>query len=398
MKAAMSTEEQAAKSGRIIGMDAHPYLFTVATLEGRDPSTAHIVDVKDRLPIEQLDRWLDRAVRPGDVIVMEASGNSFALADRIAAKGHQAVVLESASVGRVGKSYCATDKLDAIKIARVYLTGLAHIVWRPDAKTQGRRELFFAYRNSVKDTTRCRNRIWGFFNQMGIKRPRKLRYSDPATEAVIGALRPWTPWQKELINELLSAFRQAEERRKRLNALIAEDVTSDPELLKLVRLMGIRHIVAFALGAFIGSIVRFPTPKALVAYFGLNPRVKRSGISGGTGPLAHTGRSDVRALLIQAAQSILRYGQDRQHKWAVALKMRKGVNIAVAALARKLTVACWYLMRGLFSSLTDVPKQVEVKLHKIACEIGYARIKTRGYKTLRAFEDELLQTFRRITA
>ncbi|MEK7996316.1 MAG: IS110 family transposase [Planctomycetota bacterium] len=393
----MSTEEQEAKSGRIIGMDAHPYMFTVATLEGRNPSTAQVVDVKDRLPIEQLDRWLDHAVHPGDVIVMEASGNSFALVDRITAKGHQAVVLESAAVGKIGKSYCATDKLDAIKVARVYITGLAHVVWKPDAKTMGRRELFFAYRNSVKDTTRCRNRIWAFFNQNGMKRPRKLRYSDPATEARVLALRPWTPLQKELINDLLTAFRQAEERRKRFNALIAEEVTSDPALLKLVRLMGVRHIVAFAMAAFIGQIARFPSPKCLVAYFGLNPCVSISGIGGGTGSLTHTGRSDVRALLIQAAQSILRYGTDRQHKWAVALKMRKGTNIAVAALARKLTVACWYLMRGLFSALTDVPKQLKIKLHKIACEIGSARIKARGYATVMEFEHELLETFSQVS-
>lgn len=393
----MSIEVQEGKEGRIIGMDAHPYMFTVATLAGRHPFTAQVIDVKDRLPIEQLDRWLEAAVRPGDVIVLEASGNSFALADRITTKGYPAIVLESASVGKIGKSYCATDKLDAIKIARVYLTGLAHTVWKPDSKTLARRELFFAYRNSVKDTTRCRNRIWSLFNQNAMKRPRKLRYSDPVTTATVLALRSWTPLQQELISDLFTAFRQAEQRRQRLNALIAEEVASDPALLKMVRLMGIRHIVAFALAAFVGQIARFPNPKCLVAYFGLNPRVCISGIGGGTGSLTHSGRSDVRALLIQAAQSILRYGSDQQHRWAVALKMRKGTNIAVAALARKLTVACWYLMMGLFTPLTDVSTQLEIKLHKIACDIGSTRLKARGYTTVVEFKHELLQNILRVS-
>lgn len=160
--------------------------------------------------------------------------------------------------------------------------------------------------------------------------------------------------------------------------------------------MGIRHIVALALGAFIGDISRFHNPKAMVSYFGLNPRVRTSGQGGGNGSLSLSGRSDVRSLLIQSAHSILRYGKDHQHKWAVALKMRKGKNIAVAALARKLTVACWYLMRGFFTELTEISAQLATKIHKIACDIGATRLKDRGYKSMVVFENEihkkLLQT------
>jgi hypothetical protein len=240
-EAQMNIERQKGRGGRIIGMDAHPAMFSVATLEGRDPATARVVAVKDRLPIERLEHWLETDVSPDDVIALEASGNSFALVDRIAAKGRKAVVLESAAVGKVGKAYCSTDKLCAIKIARVYMTGLAHIVWKPDATTMGRRDLFFAYRNSVKDATRCRNRIWGFFNQHGMRRPRGLRYSLIETEARVLALRAWTPLENEILKDMLTAFRQADERRNRLAVMIAEDVVSDPAVLKLVRLMGIRR-------------------------------------------------------------------------------------------------------------------------------------------------------------
>jgi len=50
---------------------------------------------------------------------------------RLAAMGRNAQVLESRRVGQVSKAYCAHDKGDAIKIARVWLSGLAHIVWTP---------------------------------------------------------------------------------------------------------------------------------------------------------------------------------------------------------------------------------------------------------------------------
>lgn len=390
----MSTEEQEERrvGKRIIGMDAHPSMFSAATLEGPDAATARVVEVQDRLPIEQLDRWLERHVRPGDLIVLEASGNSFALVERIRARGHQAVVLESVSVGKVGRAYCATDKLDAIKIARVWLSGLAHVVWTPDERSAARREVFFSHRNSVKDTTRARNRIWAFLNQHGIRRPRGLRLTHGDGKDRVLSLRAWTPLQRELLGDLFDSLGHAEARRKRFKSLIAHEVATDAAMLRLVRLTGIRDIVAFALTAFIGDIARFRTPKNLVSYIGLHPRVSISGTGGGTGRLAHTGRSDLRALLIQAAHSVLRHGNaTAQHRWAVALKMRKGAPVAVAALARKITVACWYLMNGCFTPMTELTGPLRIKLHKIASSIGSVRLKQAGYASLSEFQHELSQ-------
>ena len=70
---------------------------------------------------------------------------------------------------------------------------------------------------------------------------------------------------------------------------MAREVLEDPELLPLVRLMGVRHIVAYGIGAVIGDIHRFANPKKLVAYLGLAPNRDRSGLTinrdGGSRPL-----------------------------------------------------------------------------------------------------------------
>jgi transposase len=322
---------------------------------------------------------------------MEASSNTFALAERLFEAGFKAIVLESQAVGKVGKAYCATDKVDAVKIARVYLSGLAHEVWVPNEQAAERRELFFAHRNAVRDSVRARNRIWAFLNQHGTKRPRGLRLAAPSALKALLQLRAWTHTQRWLLSEAVEAFQWAEARRKRFRARIAEEVAGDPKILQLVRLLGIREKVAFALAAFIGPIERFKNPKKLVAYFGLNPSVNRSGMGGGTGPLQGNGRSDVRALLIQAAHSILRCGQGPTHRWAVALKMRKGTNIAVAALARKLVVSVWYLLSGFFTPLTEITDHLRVKLHKIASQIGKSRLRALGFSSIAAFEREKRQ-------
>lgn len=383
--------DQRTQDRRVIGLDVHPYLFSAAALIGPDALQAKTEWVVDRVSLDRLEAVLKKRVRPGDIIALEASGNSFAVAERIFAMGFDAVVLESQAVGKVGKAYCATDRVDAVKIARVYLSGLAHTVWIPDGKAAERRELFFGYRNAVRDSVRSRNRIWGFLNQQCVRRPKGLRLTGPTAREVLLALRAWSPMQRLLLSEMLLAFQQAEARRRRLREEIATEVASDPEILKMIRLLGVRDKVAFALAAFIGTIDRFESPKKLVAYFGLNPCVSRSGISGGNGPLTCCGRSDVRALLIQAAQSIMKYGQGPAHRWAIALKMRKGNNIAIAALARKLVVSVWYLLKGMFTPLIELTQQLRIKMHKIACEIGRTRIQTLGFKSQADFERQKLQ-------
>ncbi len=63
----------------------------------------------------------------------------------------------------------------------------------------------------------------------------------------------------------------ADEQRSHWRSLIAQAVLADPQMLSLVRLCGVREMVAFALGALLGDINRFAEPAKLVKYIGLNP-------------------------------------------------------------------------------------------------------------------------------
>lgn len=379
---------------RVIGLDAHPYLFSAGALAGSDAREARQEWVVDRVDLKELEPVLKKRTQPGDIVVLEASGNSFHIAERLQVMGLKPVVIGSAAVARVGSTYCATDKVDAIKLARVYLSGLAmrEEVWIPDAQATERRELFFLHRNAVRDAVRARNRVWAFLNQYGVQHPEGFELaSEHALEKLL-PLRAWTSMQQMALAELVLVFQQADERRVRLHARIASEVAADPTILRLVTLLGVRDRVAFALAAFIFPIERFANPKKLVAFLGLCPSVQTSGIGGGHGPLSGYGRADVRALLIQAAHSILRYGRGPTHRWALALKMRKGANIAVAAVARKLVVSVWYLLKGCFTPMTEPTPQLRIKLRKIASAIGRPTLKQLGYDSLADFEIQKLQT------
>jgi transposase len=386
----MNEDRQETVVLRAVGLDAHPYLFTLTELAGPNAREAKALWVVDRRPLDQLEKVLKERTKPGDTIVLEATGNSFTVAGRILRCGRTPVVLNSEAVSDIGRKYCVTDKEDAIKLARAWMTGYAKVVWQPDPRTADYRHIFFSYQNAVRDDVRARNRVWAFLDEHCIKKPTKLRLHDPAAMRSLLALRSWSDVESEVLGDLVSACRAASIHRQELDARIARLVTADKQIIRLTRLLGVRHIVAFAVYAIIGDIHRFPSAKSLVSYFGLSPSICESGNNRhlGSTAISHSGRVDVRALLVQGAQSVLRYGKGPIKEWAVRLKMRRGTNVAIVAVARKIAVQIWYLLMGFAPSLTEVPASLRLKIRKIARAIGPTRIREMGYETPKAFEED----------
>jgi transposase len=277
-----------------------------------------------------------------------------------------------------------------VKLARIYLSGLAHTVWQPDATTRERREVLHAYRKSVTTATRTRNRLKSFLSDHGIRLKPGVRLVQTSGQKTVRASRQWSALQLVLVEQMLEELKLADRRRRELSAVMAQEVTADPNLLRLVRLLGIRHLIAFAIAAVVGDITRFANPKKLVAYLGLAPTVDISG-NGPRGQqgLVTFGRGDLRALLTQSAQNALNQRSSPLHTWGWKLCLRKShKNVAIAAIARKLTVSIWYMMRGLFAPLKQVDVTLRAKLGKIATDIGVKKLRQLGYQTKKAFIQE----------
>lgn len=387
----MNTNQTSAPApqGRVIGMDLHPDVFSAAALVGRDAATAQVEQSWDRRPTAELEKWA-RALKPGDLVVIEASGNTFTAVQRLAAVGVQAAVMESQRAGQIRTTYCANDRLDAVKLGRIYLSGLAHTVWLPDAGTRERREILHLHRQAVATATRTRNRLKSFLSDHHVRLKPGVRLTHKCGVATVHASAEWTALQTLLLDEMLAELQLAEERRRRLVAMMAQEVAADPHLLGLMRLLGVRHIIAFAIAAVVGDITRFANPKKLVAYLGLAPNVGDSGETiRARGELVTFGRGDLRALLIQSAQNALQHKNNPLHAWGWKLCLRKThKNVAVAAIARKLTVSIWYLLRGLYAPLKQIDASLQVKLTKLATAIGVKTIRQLGYESKASFIEE----------
>jgi transposase len=380
---------------RVVGLDCHPDSFTAALLRGPTPVAATIEKVFNKVPLGQLQSWARKHTTPQDLVVLEASGNSFKVVRVLAEVQRRALVLESCQLGKLKEAHANNDKISAVRIAKAYLAGTAKEVWVPDPKTQEWRDWFHGHRKSVKRTTRARNSLLSYLSDNGVRLKKGTSLSDPEAEQKLQAAHPWTPNQWQVLELLLADLRHADAQRSQWRSLIAQVVLADPQLLSIVRLCGVRELVAFALGAFIGNIQRFSHPKKLVKYIGLNPAFDDSGNEQWSGGIGGHGRSDLRCLLIEGAQAILRTSKTALAKWGRRLLARKGViNLVVAAIARKLAVAVWYLLMGRWTPLEEIDQPLQIKIGKILTQVGAKRLKQSG-KTRAAWREEICERLKK---
>jgi transposase len=303
------------------------------------------------------------------------------------------VILDSHSAGKVGKIYCATDRVDAIKIARIYLSALSPVVWQPDAKTRERREVFSAYQAVVKEGMRLKQQIKSILNEHCVRLEKGFRLSRPSALARLLTRRSWSEAQKMLLGQLHVGLVGARARRQQLRHYMAQEILAEKELLRLTRLCGISLITLYGLIAAIGDISRFASARKLSAYFGLNPSVEQSGNYEGPTALKRHGCGAIRALLVQSAKKLLQVDNPLQ-KWGLAVAMRRGRNKAAVAVARKLCVAVWHVMQGHAIGAIERMDTLHTKLHKLATDLGVPTIKQLGYETKEAFVQKKLYLLR----
>jgi len=379
---------------RVIGLDAHPDSFTAAILRGSTPAAAVVEKLFNKIPITQLQNWAQKHTTAQDVIVLEASGNSFQVVRTLVAVERQAKVLESCHLGRLKEAHANNDKISALRIGKAYLAGTAKEVWVPDAKTQERRDWFHAYRKAIKRTTQMQARLRSYLSDNGV-RLQKVSFTNPGeVESVLREKCTWSARQWQVIELMLLELRHADQQRRHWHSLIAQEVLEDPILLEMVRLCGVREIVAFAVGAFVGDIRRFADPKKLVKYVGLNPAFDDSGEGQWSGGIGGHGNKHLRCLLTQAAQAILRCAQTPLAKWGRKLMARKSSkNVAVAAIARKLTVAIWYLLMGRWTPLVEIDQRLEIKVGKMMGAVGQQGLTSLG-KTRQSYRQEIYQSLK----
>ena len=360
-------------------MDVHSRKVSLSITRwrhGRDPVERKRICTT----LDSLEQTYIKHVPPGSLSVLEASGNSFSVAGRLRAAGYKVEVLASDTLSGMSRADRVNDRIDAYNLSRAYARGIVRKVDVPDQVHLEWRDLWFGYRNAVKDCTRLSNRIWGYCSGHGFKLPSRSRTSKITSIRAEAARRGWSATALFNLEMLIGQYSNSLELRDRYQSQIEQTVAGNSDMTRLMQILGIRFVTAFALAAFIGDISRFPSSGKLVSYIGLNPRIEDSGEHKSRRTVSSFGRSDLKALMIEAAQSSLRTGSEPMHKWARHLAAScKHRNVVVCALARKMVCYVWHILMKHPAPATQPSDSFKRKLFKLAGRLGKEKLRELGY-------------------
>jgi transposase len=369
----------------LVGMDAHSDKLELCITQWRH-GTEPVILKRITTTLDAMEATFRKNVPLGAVVVLEASTNAFSIAGRLTGIGYKVKVLASDTLAGIARADRVNDRIDAKNLAFTYARGGTREVLVPSKVFAEWRDIWFGYRNAVKDAVKWSNRIWAFCSGHGFKLP--MRQRTKKVEEIRGQLMKlcWTEDEAFHIDMLLGEYGHACEVREKYLSRIERTVAGNIEMTKVMQVLGIRFVVAFAMVTFIEDIRRFPGAKNLVSYIGLNPRVSDSGKSEGDRKVSHFGRRDLKALMIEAAQCAVRMGKTEMHKWA-RRKLAGGMhrNKVAVALARKMVCYVWHILMGHPSPNIEADASFKCKLAKLATRLGTDGLGALGYKTAKEY-------------
>jgi len=112
-----------------------------------------------------------------------------------------------------------------------------------------------------------------------------------------------------------------------------------------------------------------------VSYFGLNPRVRQSGLGAAHhGRISKVGRSHARAMLVEAAWAAAK-APGPLRAFFIRIRARRGHQIAAVAVARKLTVLCWHMLTKEQDYLWGRPSLIAHKRRAMQLQAGQPQTK-----------------------
>ena len=126
---------------------------------------------------------------------------------------------------------------------------------------------------------------------------------------------------------------------------IKHRVSGRKEDLKIaMSVPGIGFTAATTILAEIGNYRDFSSPNKLAAWCGLVPSVYQSADKVLTGSITKQGSKHIRWILVQVAQAAAKKKGSKLRKFFLRVKARKGHNVAIVALARKILCILYHLL------------------------------------------------------
>ncbi len=322
----------------IIGCDFHTRYQQIAML---NQDTGELVE--RRLEHENGEahafyRDLPKPVRVG----VEATGPLHWFERLLAELGHELWIGDSAKIRASEVRQQKTDERDAALILDLLLHDRFPRIWVPTVQERDLRQLLWHRHKLVRMRTMLGNQLHFLAMSQGLCRKKKLFTKRGRAELEQLALGPWSSRRRE---ELLRLLDQLDPAITELDRAVLEEAQRREDATRLMTHPGIGPVNALAFVLTIGPVNRFQRSKQVASYLGLNPSERSSGGKQRFGPISKQGNTLVRWLLIEAAHQTVRLEPGLRQVYQ-RLKFRRGSAVAKVAIARRLAVRMYWMLRS----------------------------------------------------
>lgn len=282
-------------------------------------------------------RKLASSLRSDDQVVLEATVNTWPVADLLRQHVGRVVVSNPLKTRAIASAKVKSDRVDARVLAELLAADYIPEIWVPDEASRQLRHVVSRRRSLVQQQTRQRNRIQAVLQRNLV--------DCPATDVFGVSGRKWLaqvdlpPNERAEVDSDLRVLAVMEQEVKSVDDEIAVAVVHDQRVRRLLTIPGVGVTTA---AAVVGAVHRFERPTKLVGYFGLDPKVRQSGDQPyRTGHISRQGQAHARGLLIEAAHATIRVPSPFRAFYQ-RVQARRGKQVALVAVARKLTVLSWH--------------------------------------------------------
>lgn len=324
-----------------IGIDVHKRETQICVLNDEG---AVVVERRILTEAERLRKTFEEL--PAGKVLLEASTESEWVARCLEGAGREVIVADPnfAAMYATRSRKVKTDKRDARTLAEACRIGAFRPAHRMTDEQRRLRKLVDCRALLVRNRSRNIVFLRASLRLMGIG------VKSCSADDFVGHLEATTlpAEEKDAIVPLVEVLKATQEQIDFCDGLIATHAKKDERAARLMTTPGVGPVTALAFVAGLGNPERFTGPHQVEAYLGLVPRESSSGDQQNRGPITKAGNTYLRSLLVQCAWSILTRPSARSaglRDWALTVATRRGKNVAVVALARKLAGVLFAMWR-----------------------------------------------------
>ena len=321
----------------IIGVDFHPEFQQIASV---DTDTGEFQEKRLAHPAEA-EKFYRALVGQKVRVGMEASGHARWFERLVAELQFELRIGDAAEIRTKRVRKQKTDRQDAQLILRLLLEDRFPQIWVPSWENRDLRQLLWHRHRMVQGRTRIMNQLQAVALNEGLRCKKKLWREHGRQQLESFRLAPWATRRRRDLLDLLDRLTPT---MAELSHAIEQEVEKCPAAQRLRTHPGVGSLTALAFVLIIGEVNRFRCGKQVASYLGLVPLEESSGNRRRLGHITKQGSSMMRFLLVEAAQVTVRSLPEWRSKY-LHLVLRRGRKIAKVAIARRLGVHLFWMMR-----------------------------------------------------